>query len=124
MAEHICRVLAFVLSTDGSLNSPFMMSGWELEDPCFDHSFAIYLLGESHVPYLEAGGWCAVARELSSVQSEGNQAEGLPALGPFTSFLTGTPLRCYRHWSDLLGVGMDRYDEIVHRPHTRKRCSY
>lgn len=101
-----------------------MISGWELEDPCFDHSFAIYLLDESQAPYLEAGGWSAVASGLSSVQCEGNQAKGLPALGPLASFLRGAPLRCYRHWSHLLGVGMDRYDEIVHGPHTRKRCSY
>lgn len=80
-----------------------MISGLELEDPCFDHNYAIYLLGESQAPYLEAGGWCAVASGLSSVQCEGNQAKVLPALGPLASFPTGAPLRCYRHWSHLLG---------------------
>lgn len=39
--------------------------GWELQDPCFSHSFIIYLLGELQLPSLEARGWSAVGRGYS-----------------------------------------------------------
>lgn len=42
-----------MLSVDGHLNFPFKISGWVLEDPCFDHTFPIYLLGELQLPYLK-----------------------------------------------------------------------